>query len=223
MSGDTVAVAMCVWQRPERLPLTLDMLKAQTDTRHDVWLVVNNPALGDYVATTVAASGLRAAIHYNECNGGAYARHVLAHQVGSYDYWCFIDDDMTFPPDYVAQVKREARPDAVVGWRAFRFGRTYWDKLPIGVHEDASFVIGCGLVAPGALLADDALLGLPAERWNADDLWLSYVANHLLGYRLLKGDFAGCDEAQDGKGSYRALHEVKIRFLDDLRARGWRV
>jgi glycosyltransferase involved in cell wall biosynthesis len=215
------AVVMCVWQRPELLPGTLASLAGQSDQGFDLFLINNNPALRDFVED-MAPYG--ATVLHNANRGGAFSRHRLAHDLAKhYRYFVFIDDDMTFPADYIAQVKHAALPDAVVGWRAWKFGATYWDKLPVEPGEAASFVIGCGMVAPSRIYQQDEVLSIPEGCENADDLWVSYYAGHCLGYRLTKGSFAGVDVVVDGKDTYTSLIQRKTDFLAVLRGRGWDV
>ena len=56
----------------------------------------------------------------------------------------------------------------------------------------------------------------------ADDLWLCYHANHVVGLTL-RAQQVDMRIHIDGKDSYTDYIADKREFLEDLRARGWAV
>lgn len=227
--SERLAVLLCVWQRPERLPGTLRMLAAQTDRDFTLYLINNNPELHDLVDQLVQpyALRLRTWVRHNSENRFCMARVEVAHELvaegASYPFYLFLDDDLDVGEDWIAQCRREARPDALVGWRAWLFDGNYWQRHAADVGGPAHLVTGAGMIVPAAVLACPRVLDLPLEDGCMDDLWLSYVANHELGYRLTRGQFTSVAVVVDGKDCYVRYHQEKIDLLERLRRNGWTV
>lgn len=225
--SETLAVVMCVWQRIERLPKTLAMLRAQTDADWRLWLVVNQPELAELVQA-VAYTDDRISVVVNQDNRGSFAKIEQGHKLAlqGWRWVVLIDDDFDFGPTMLADLRAQARPDAIISWRVHTLipGGNYWHRTPTQVGCEGSYVEGTGTIIPAGALADAGILdAIGRVHSPADNVWLSYYANGVLGYKLIQGRVPGCSEFQDGKNQYRQHIEMKIRFLDALRARGWRV
>lgn len=230
MSANTWAVILCVWQRPERLAGTLQALAGQTDRAFDLYLVDNNPGVREFVDDLCdrawVAYGLAAAVIHHSENRYCFARVELAHELVSagrpYTHLLFVDDDQEFGPGYVAECKREARDDALVGWRGWWFDGHYWERHEAEPGGPCQFVVGCGMIAPAAVFRDPAVLAIPPGCGCMDDLWLSYYANHVLGLALWRGRIASA-VVVDGKDCNVLYSQKKVELLAELRRRGWPV
>ncbi len=225
-----LCVLLCVWQRPERLDLSLEMLGRQADKAFDLYLVNNNVELCDLVNETALrfTGRLNVKIRHNVENRLCMARVEVAHQLAcdgtvDYPFYIFLDDDLDIGKDWIAECRREATSDALVGWRAWLFDGNYWQRHAAEIGGPAHLVTGAGMIAPAAVLAHPGVLDLPFADGCMDDLWLSYVANHVLHYRLTRGTFSSVSVVNDGKDCYVHYHQQKIDMLERLRRNGWAV
>lgn len=219
-----LAVVSCIWQRPERLPKTLDMLTGQTFPV-DIYLVLNNPELEDLVDEVVEEyDSDNITVFYNEENRGPYARIEFMHSYsGMYDHFLTIDDDIDFDKNWALRWWQQRRDDAVQGANGFRFVGDYWTRVKARQGEDCHYLWGQNLMVPATAVMNSEILEMPAKyRLVADDLWMCFFANHEMRLRLLVGD-GRVKPVVDGKDSYMGAHKAKIRFLEELREKGWAV
>ena len=225
---DRLAVVMCVWKRPELLAGTLTMLAAQTDQEFDLFLVNNNGELREFVEKTVAASdlSLKTSVQHNPRNEGSFAKLVMAYDLANRerDWIVLIDDDFTFGPTFLAQLRAQRLDDAIVSWRVHTAipGRNYWERTKTAVGAAGSYAEGTGTIIPAGAVCDAEILTLSSEFWPADNLWMSYIADKR-HYRCVQGDIQGCSLIIDNKDQYIHYTEMKVRFLNYLRGRGWKV
>ena len=75
-------------------------------------------------------------------------------------------------------------------------------------------------MADAAIFQDDRLFQCPRRFWFVEDLWLSYVADHLAGFDLFKST-AQFELVEDGRDQYLSLGHTKWAFLCYLIRRGW--
>ena len=220
----TIAVVSCVWQRPERLPRLMEQLAAQSHTDFDLLLICNNDALFSYVEETVSNGALPVALYRNLENRGPFVRLEVMHALSRrYDYFMTIDDDAEFGPHLLMQWWALRDPEAVQGWSGFRFTGNYWKRQKVKPGEECSYLWGSNLFVPVAAVQDKRILEMPEQfRLMADDLWLCYHANHVVGLTL-RAQQVDMRIHIDGKDSYTDYIADKREFLEDLRARGWAV
>jgi hypothetical protein len=221
----SLAIVSCVYNRPERLRHTLKMLEAQTLQIFQLILVNNNPDIADYVDECVALSPLPITVIHNEQNKGSFARIEIMHQYGhEYDYFLTLDDDADINKQYVDVWWQNRSNDEVRGWKGFYFrpGGNYWQRTEARIGSTCHYLWGSGVMVPSWVAADPAILELDERYWMAEDLWLSYYANHVLDIPLRRTSLT-LNIIEDGKDSYGKLRQVKIDMLNELRARGWQV
>lgn len=219
------ALLTCVWNRPERLERTLSMLESQLLQIFDVYLINNNATLRAHVDDLCERSPLNIAVQHNAENHGSFARLEKMHELSDqYQFFTFLDDDADIAPDFTAKWWNLRDDEAVQSWMGFRFrpGGTYWERDAVPVGREAHYLFGCGNMVPGWVGADEYLLALDRRYWMAEDLWLSYYANHVLGLPLRRAR-QSLQIVDDGKDSYAALRDVKVEMLDGLRGMGWAV
>jgi glycosyltransferase involved in cell wall biosynthesis len=219
--NDTIAVVSCVWQRPERLAYTLDMLHRQTHQDFVLWLIINNAEHRDMAETMAGEYEFTRSICH-PANRGPYARLELMHALANdHDWFMTIDDDVIFDPDLLAfwWANRDAR--AMQGWRGFRFiGSDYWQRADVEDGEPCHYLWGSNLFIPSAAVADYRMLSLPQTYWQCDDLWLCYWANGKVGLTLQQAS-ANVRIRVDGKDTYHSQHNIKQDCFGMIRERGW--
>ena len=218
------ALLTLVYARPERLRKTLQMIDASIGPRHDVHIVNNGQPI-DLIEAVVSefAVDLPITLHHNKENRGSRERLVYGRWLAltGYDYILTFDDDVDFGRGALHSLYMQKRPDAIVGWKAYRFRGDYWVREDVHPGEPAHYV-GTGFaIIPSAAYRPGIILDLPMERSAADDLWLSYVANACAGLLLTRGEINGVSINVDGKDQYTNHIDMKREFLRELQAKGW--
>jgi hypothetical protein len=77
-----------------------------------------------------------------------------------------------------------------------------------------------GLVCDTKIFLEPGLFRCPRRYWFAEDLWLSYYADHVLGWDVRKGD-VDFEMDDDGLDQFHLLHGTKSRLLHYLVRAGW--
>jgi hypothetical protein len=196
-SFDHVPVAMCLYNRPERLEPMLRSLAAQTGVAGvDVYLWNNARRDEEHYENVVRSVPIEGALRSVQLvrspfNLGSIARfyHIRAlAQRGYRGPAVIVDDDEDIADDFLADCLAAYRPDAVTAWWAFQTGDSYWDRRPAEPGERVDHIGPGGMVCSAELFLDDAFFtDLPERYWLLDDLWLTYYAKRR-GLTLAKLD-----------------------------------
>lgn len=218
-----IAVITCTFRRPETLRRTLTQLAAQTFRNFDVHLINNNSEIRSVVDAETAVYRGPIFVQHNETNRGAYARiEKMVEMRDRYAWFMTIDDDMVHGPELVGNWDKQRAPGVVLGWQGWRFLSNYWDREPVSVGESCSYLWGGNMFIPTEAMQDDGILTLDEVYWNCEDIWLAFYANHVLGLDLRMG-VSDVRVDEDGKDEYLKHHALKVRLLNELRAKGWQV
>jgi cellulose synthase/poly-beta-1,6-N-acetylglucosamine synthase-like glycosyltransferase len=121
-----------------------------------------------------------------------------------------LDDDQVPAPDFLQSLVGEFTPTTVRGAWAFRFRgtRRYWDRVPAAPGERVKFCATRGMICDTRIFLESGLFGCPRRFWFVEDLWLSYYADHILGWRLLKSGVSVVTEPDD-QGQFHYLGATK--------------
>lgn len=196
---DSVAVVMCLWARPERLPHILSELASQAGVpgiRLVLWN--NNASEATHNRQIIDGFGIQGAItsieyHDSPHNILGMARFIVARGLASVGYTLpfviTLDDDQRVGPSFVKGLLDRATPGRVVGWWACSIHGGYWERVEL--KEDlarADYVGTGGAIWPVALVDDDSFFTeLPLRYRMIEDLWASdYALRH--GISLAKYD-----------------------------------
>lgn len=220
--NEPICVVSCVWQRPERLRYTLEQLSRQTHQGFVAWFIINNSAIRNEAEELIAQYPFTHSICHNS-NRGPYARLEVMHQLRKdYQWFMTIDDDLIFGESLLADWWLRRNPNAVQGWKGWKFAGDYWQRNRVADGEPCHYLLGSNLMIPARAVQGYRLLYLPEKYWQCDDLWLCYWANHECGMDLMQETMMVSINI-DNKDTYRNQHEVKIECLDMLRDKGWAV
>jgi hypothetical protein len=227
-AGDgSFPVIMSLWKRLPLLDRSLFQLAHQEGVRPTVYLLNNNPHVKQEVEKEVARYRSRLAIHvvHSDNSLSCFGRFVLARRIrnGS-PFLFFIDDDQAFDRTFLRTLWHERTEGGITGCHAHRFRRSrdYWRKERSKAGRGADYCGPGGMIIDSRLLDQPALLRAPPEALIMDDIWLSYVANHVLKAPIRKSSAAV--EMTDMAGdTWPTIHSKKIEFLEELRRRGWKV
>lgn len=224
-SADCTPVILCVWRRPERLRRTIDLLRSQIDANPVLYIWNNNPKARGFVDDTVIQiTDLEIHTVHSTHNAGGFGRFYVARDLApTHPFVIFIDDDQTFPETAIAQFVREFRPKTISGFWAFRFtGRSeYRLRVPATVPgERVDYAATCGVICDSEVFSNPDFFRCPRRFWFVEDLWLSYFADHVLGWQIFKSAVT-LDADDDGLDQYHYLYRTKSRFLETLVNAGW--
>jgi len=224
-TASAVPIVVCLWRRPHFLERTLRSVAAQTHTDLKLYVWNNNPAMRNHVDTVVAhCEALDVEVEHSRRNVGGFGRFYAARRLAErHAYVVFLDDDQLPAPDCVSTMLAEATPSTTRGMWAFNFrGMTHFgDRIDAEPGEQVKYAGTGGLICDTRIFREPGLFDCPRRFWFVEDLWLSYYADHVLGWHLFKSA-ARVDGVADHLDQSRALGPTKDRLFRYLvRRRGW--
>ena len=217
---------MCAWKRVERLPRTLELL-AEQETAATLYVWNNNRRAAERLDSLLARSPIPAQSVHCSRNIGCFGRFYMARDLAdAHDAVLFIDDDQDFGQSMVADQLASFESESVAGWWAFTYrpgARSHGERNRVETALQPADYIGVGgMIADAAIFRDPRLFACPRRYWFVDDMWLSYYASHIRGWRLRRS-LAEFRFASDGLDLDLTLGVTKIRMFRYLKRRGWDV
>ncbi|MCD1268919.1 glycosyltransferase [Microbacterium sp. MEC084] len=217
-----IPVVMCTWRRPKYFRRTLRALAAQSDVSVELHVWNNNPAISEQLEAAAAEGPLPVRFHSPENIGGFGRFHFASELAPSHPHVVFIDDDQLFGPRTIRTLVGEARPRTATEWWAYRFlfPPHYWLRVPVRRGRRAQYLGTCGMIIDTSVFLDDRVFECPDRFRLVEDVWLSYVAQHLMGWTLRRSR-ATFWFIPDTRNQFAGLIREKYEFLRYLTARGW--
>ena len=232
--AEGLAVVVCLWNRPERLPEILRILQGQ-QTRRGVNLVLwnNQPAHSAGYRATIAASGVEVqggigalrSIRYfdSPTNIGGMGRFVAIRELVRRGYtgsYIMLDDDQNVRPGFIEVLSAAAAPRSVAGVWAWHNDGAYWNRqFAESTGESVDHVGTGGSVCDSAIVTDSRFFTrIPLRFLFMEDIWMSHYAKRN-GWRLSKIDTPVefvLSELDQG----HAIFDEKERFFSWLRIPG---
>jgi glycosyltransferase involved in cell wall biosynthesis len=100
----------------------------------------------------------------------------------------FLDDDVALPNTYLENAIKQYRPFTYQSGYAWYFTNRvsyYNSRVRVSSKSEPVHYCGTGLaIADARLFLDKRLFDAPECAYKIEDLWLSYFANHVLGWDL---------------------------------------
>jgi hypothetical protein len=225
--GPVLPVVMAVWQRIEFLPTTIAMLERQAGVRPELHLWVNNVEVADTAHALAAAASIPVHVTISPENIGGIGRfHAARKLAGAHPFVVFVDDDQTFADDALRVMLDEVAPGSMLATYGFQMDcpHSYWQRRLPKPGDWIQYAGTCGMIADTAVFADDRLFDCPERYTFVEDLWLSFFAEHELGWSLRRSR-APFHQIDDGRNQWRLLGpDLKSEFVRHLVAeRGWQV
>jgi hypothetical protein len=217
---------MCAWKRIKRLTRTLELL-AEQEAATTLYVWNNNRRQAEDVDSCLARSPIPAqSVHCNR-NIGGFGRFYMARDLAdAHSAVLFIDDDEDFSRSMVADQLASFESDSVAGWWAFTYragARAHGERNRVETPlHPADYVGTGGMIADAALFRDPGLFACPRRYWFIEDMWLSYYASHIRGWRLRRS-LAEFRFASDDLDLDLKLGVTKIRMFRYLKRHGWDV
>lgn len=218
-----LAVVSYVSQRPMLLRQTIEQIENQIFPV-DFYLVCNNESLEDFVEEQVKDSKIDITVFYNQGDFGRFSSIETMHYLAnSYDFFLAIDDNCKFDEFWSLRWWQQKDENVMKGWTGYNFSGDYWNKTQVKTGDFCHMLSGDNLLVPVEAVISSQVLQIPEKyRSIADDLWLSYHANHVAGLKLQVGnDKIGVKK--ETKEVYQNVKRSKTIFLNELRKKGWEV
>lgn len=230
-STQTLPVIMCVWKRVDGFLNTVNQLNAQRFKNFKLFVWNNNPDLSSRFLAILKNANFEYEFHESSENIGGFARFEYARKLrrnpGLMDHCVFIDDDQEFGPELLSTFVTEAKPNTILSQWGWEFTKLAYygndarrQRLP---GETIHYAGTGGMVVDMRVFDSEGLFDCPKEYWFVEDLWLSFYANHSLGFNLLKSA-AVMKNGDDIHSLYRVVKDVKSPMLIDLVTNyGWAI
>ncbi len=219
-------VIMCTWKRLHLLPRTLGSLRRQTSSDFHLYLWNNNHRQRVVLNQIVARYGkhINISVYHHPTNIGGFGRFRLAKRLSrQYRYCAFIDDDQTFDTHLIQTFAANTTLYTIQSWYSFVFPPDvdYWGKS----HTTQSPIHYCGT---GGMLCDTKIFEdsrlyntIPPKFRFVEDLWLSFFASHIRGWKLKHIDLPieTVDSVNDQCHGLRGVKTACLYYLSNTY--GW--
>lgn len=245
-SVEPIHIIMCNSNREAQLGAVIFALYDQkqlhpgTLVHVHIWNNNANHTMLDRVLARVQAGAdparLQIDVRHSETNVFAWGKLILADELTRsipLDYIMFLDDDLFLHPTFVSELWAAREPRGFLGWygkrwrptRHFQYSTITLTQILKGrgvrpeVTEFSSIATG-GSVLDVSVFSYSMFWQCPIGFQGVQDMWLSYIAQSHLGYRLgrLNTNPNIPLRATNERGS-----EDENRMLWMLRAHGWQV
>jgi hypothetical protein len=229
-----VAIVVLTWQRISSLKHTLNQLNLQTNKSFDVY-ISNANTNPDKVATIKKYINHFTRLNIvllNDTNEHyTFRRFFVARNLAKrgYEVILFIDDDVTISTTHVQDCLNQYEPRTYKSGYAWSFnngGKTYYKNREKRLdNEKVIHYCGTGIaMVDSSIFLEDGLFDYPEGALKIEDLWLSFYAQHVLGWRLM---YIKTGSVINGKDQFALFREVqrdsinKDVFLKTLLELGW--
>ncbi|TQL48656.1 hypothetical protein FB562_1754 [Homoserinimonas aerilata] len=184
-SPDSVAIVVCLWNRPDRIDDVLRIIDAQQAERPLRLVLWNNQPADDsrYRAAIegYTASGALASVEYftSPTNIGGMARFVAARELLRRGYsgpFIMLDDDENVGRGFVADLLAAYTPRSISGLWAWTNDGAYWNRTQLVSTGDRADHVGTGgSIVDSALVDDDRFFtAIPQQFLFMEDMWMSH-------------------------------------------------
>lgn len=230
-----LAIVLLSWMRPEGTLKNLEDLRDQTVEGFRVVISNSNQKIHSKLTRYVNNfSDLDIVLRLDSNDKLAFRRVEVAHELSKqgFDAIMFLDDDIVIPNNYVEMAVEQFEPETYKSnytWKFLDGGKDYYNKRTRVYHDDPDIKY-CGTavsIMDARMFLDEGILSPPDGAIAVEDLWMSYYADHVLGYKL---KHLYIDNVVIGGGDQHALYRkvskqkyTKKDLLLDLVKMGWKV
>lgn len=192
--GAKVTVVLLTWQRIGELKKTLNYLSRQTYKNFDVRISNGNLKYSNIVEKNAKmfSDRLEISVSHDGNDIHAFRRFTVGRELAAAgtDIVLFIDDDVSFGPDYIENCLRYYEPNSYKSGFAWSFqanGENYYKhRTRINDHVSKIHYCGTGMsMIDAKIFLDNRLISkAPPEAYKIEDLWLSYFVQHVCKWKL---------------------------------------
>ncbi len=232
-----VAVVLLVWKRPENLKRTLNMLIRQSCRNFDVYISNGNldkdvVDLVEKVCDSCREKGLGVSLSHDGNEIFTFRRFVVGKKLAEagYDVVMYIDDDVTFTAQYIQNSLAQYEPktySSAYAWSFYRNGSSYYKhRTRVWDNETKIHYCGTGIsMVDSSIFLQDGLFDAPEGAQKIEDLWLSFYAQHIAGWKLKYMDAKGIVlRGADDVALFKEVGQSEMNkavFLRQLVKMGW--
>jgi glycosyltransferase involved in cell wall biosynthesis len=230
-STQILPVIMCVWKRVEGFSKVVELLNNQTFKNFKLFVWNNNKELASDFIEVLKSANFDYEFYTNDENIGGFGRFEYARKIrrnpGLLDHCVFIDDDQTFNNNLLDTFINEAKPNTILSQWGWKFKKlSYYgedSRVSRKPGETIHYAGTGGMVVDMRVFDSEGLFECPTKYKFIEDLWLSFYANHKLGFNLLKSA-AVMKNGDDQYSLYREVKDIKTPMLIDLIENyGWQI
>jgi hypothetical protein len=217
MNND-VAIIMCTWKRINKLQKTINLLKNQTYKNFDFYIWNNNNNIKNIIDKIIIEEkkNINIDVKHSQLNVGGFGRFLFAKEIhDKYKSIIFIDDDQIFNKEMVDVFIKSYKPKTICSWYSFKLKNNYWDRFRVGDKVEADYCGTGGMIVDSDLFSHDLIYEIPEKYKFVEDLWLSFIAKEIYGWKLYGLDVNIKIEV-DGKDQYSKLRNLKNEFYSYL-------
>jgi GT2 family glycosyltransferase len=206
-------VVLLTWQRLTFLKRTLMSLSQQSYKDFDVHISNGNLKLSNSVNryAEMFSDRLNIRVTHDGNDIGTFRRFTTGSALAKSgtDVVLFIDDDVTFPHNYIEQMLNSYTPETYQSGFAWSFqqnGKDYY-RYRTKVRDNSSKIHYCGTgvsMVDAKIFLDQRLFAAPREAYSIEDIWLSYFAQQVLGWDLV---YVKLEGVHIGGGDQHALYK----------------
>ena len=233
-----VSIGLLTWQRIPDLTETLRQLSMQTYKDFTLYISNGNLEMSDKVDEIVSRfkNKLNIVLSHDGNDLKTFRRLHLGRRMAEDGATAilFLDDDVDINTRYVAKCLKEYEPKTYKSGFAWSFTKGiesnyYSDRIRRWDNSNPIHYVGTAVCAiDPEIFLDDGLFDAPPGAMGIEDLWLSYYASHVLGWRLMYLNLKshckinGADLVALYK-TYLNAEYTKDHFLKELVALGWKI
>lgn len=229
-----ITIILLTWQRLNSLPETLSSLSRQTYKDFDVYISngnVRKTTLVNKIAKQYTDK-LSISVSHDSNETYGFRRFEIGKRLkeSGEDIVMFLDDDIQIPDNYLELCLSKYRPNTYQSAYAWTFqegGRDYYrHRTRVMSEQDPVHYAGTGaaMIDPSIFL-EDGLFDVDKRVHKIEDLWLSYYAQHVLGWSVgfmnIPGLKVGGNDRMALNRHVREERYNKKAFLLDLVKLGW--
>jgi hypothetical protein len=232
-----VAIILLTWQRVLNLKNTLHRLSVQPYQDFDVF--ISNANLDENKIATINSyvghysDKLNIKLSHDGNDLYTFRRLTVARDLAKqgYDIILYIDDDVVIDCNHVKKCVDSFEPRTYKSeytWSFYKSGRTYYRGRQRRKDNDKTInYCGTGVaMIDASIFLEDGLFDYPEGALKIEDLWLSYYAQHVLGWELKYVDLNAAISGRDNVALFKKVQKEEINkdvFLKKLVDLGWQI
>jgi hypothetical protein len=231
---EKVAVVILTWQRVSNLKNTLNQLSLQSNKNFDVY-ISNANTNPDKIAIIKKYinhfSRLNTTLLNDNNDNYTFRRFFVGRDLAKmgYDIVLYIDDDVSISPRHVEECLSQYEPKTYksdYAWSFYNAGQSYYkNRERRSDNEKEIHYCGTGIaMLDSSIFLQEGLFDYPEGALKIEDLWLSYYAQHVMGWRLMHMKTGSIVNGKDQFALFKEVQREKINkdvFLRTLVDMGW--
>lgn len=193
--SNKIAIIILSWQRINLLSSTLRGLSLQTRSDFDVYISNGSDKYSKSVENVAnsfsSINKLSIEVSHDGNEYFSFRRFLIAKKIAEkgYETILFLDDDITFPPTYVAEMMNHYEPKtykSAYSWSFQNRGSDYYKyRTKIIDPKDEPDYCGTGVsMIDASLFLDKGFFEAPPESHRIEDLWLSYYVKSVKKWKM---------------------------------------